>query len=391
MYKISPPHDFFFWKPVIVKIHLILSKSWFAIVLSASCIIITSCTPNERQNSWDIEKTISVDESVTILAKALAKTIQREDARLTIRKLALEMRDADYDILLSWIEYEKMQNGENFIDVLLENIALTQSISVDEAKYFYLSLKDKVPNLHIAVRINEDQWDASSFIPLVACEKQNNRYEKDLVLAFDINGKEYFLSSAETPSHTTLVVGFNERVNEKGEVYPGFIYDNEIPVNTLRASGDMFGIRIIYTLVSWSDLDEGWLQSKAEYKFNLIAPKALTTPWEVWVDIPKSDVKNHKWTCALQNAFNWYFTTYGDFITIQAFEYDGGGSTQSQAFSYKDEETGITYTSTSTWQENDEKLGVLPVHKNDPDWQEYDTGIIKWYMKSTLPGGNTCN
>lgn len=378
---------------------LIFKKEHLGIALFFVLLLVMQSCNKEDAMQLDApvyDTAIQNDIGIEKVAQSVASLMNDPEIRKAIRDKALLQLDADYDILLPWIENDPIGGKSTFGERLIEAFAQVHQVSTTEARNELDLIRAAIPVLQISVPIMAEEWDTENFIPLVAAEKYEKSYPDDKVTAFNSLGEKQSLPYSVAPEEPTVVVGLNERVDEKGNVHPSLIQEGQLDTKhhnakQKRIDGQQLGIRIVYSRRSWKQLDEGWTQSKAEFKFSIIAPKASSTPWAVWIDVKKSDVKNNRWTCALQPAFNWWWASYGDFITFHVVEYDGVGTEESLSVSHKDPNTNLTTTATVKWKSGDEELGSLPIHKNDYVWQEYDTGRVKWYLTGPHAGGNACD
>lgn len=129
--------------------------------------------------------------------------------------------------MTSRFEELTVKNGSIKIrDILSNNLRMTtgksnvKSINKQNIDSFFLKVKEMFPNLQISVPVLCENWDTENFIPLVAFipVDYDEKTHKE-VTAYDINGKEYILSTLEEPNYPVIVVGISERVDINGNMY----------------------------------------------------------------------------------------------------------------------------------------------------------------------------
>ncbi len=133
------------------------------------------------------------------VARKLAEKMKDPHLREALKVEAGRRFDGDYDILF-----------KNFVSDGLDGVGSLKS-------YLYESgLKtDDHPLLNLSIPVHIKKWDTENFEILVAAWVND---KIPYVKAFDSNGKEYLLDQKIEPNMPVLVVGYNERVDESGNL-----------------------------------------------------------------------------------------------------------------------------------------------------------------------------
>ncbi|MEM7370617.1 MAG: hypothetical protein AAF587_18540 [Bacteroidota bacterium] len=364
--------------------------------------VFTACHQFEEQQPLPFSATVDVDTQTQLIGESFASLLAESSTRAWL-KTSFEEADGltGYsEILFRSILTDEILPGLTFGQALFQSYAAKTGMSVEESEVVIHEFLRQTPNLHLNLPFQFLEWNPNDKIPHVAIEHFSKEYPDNKMTAYTHLGEDIKISSLQEPETVTIVVGFHELTDKKGQLIPvnTFIPNPEVDLPdpaTLRGTGEEFRPRIVFSDETWQALDEnGWFNNKAEIKFIIAAPKYSTSPiGSFYCVIPKKTIKDKEWWCAtgIGSPFLWYASTYGDAITLKVIEYDGNGSETTSTVGYKDPNTNINYSTSIKTKTGDEDLGYLTVHKNDPQWQMYGNGQVRLYLVGTHAGGTTCN
>lgn len=192
-----------------------------AVLLTAACTKEESLQQESVSTATDPEVAFK-NKLLTDYAVVLARAVQQEALRTVIRDHAMQRFDGDFDVLVNQLEKEPLDASYGTVRQLMAascTDSRLRSIGVENSDSSYLRILDYIPNVQVSVPIRCEQWDAASFVPLVAVlpydytEKSGN-----VITAYDAQGNAYRLSADEEPGFPVLVVGRSERVDEQGRM-----------------------------------------------------------------------------------------------------------------------------------------------------------------------------
>ncbi|HET9571351.1 MAG TPA: hypothetical protein VFP20_08105 [Bacteroidales bacterium] len=147
-------------------------------------------------------------------AKVLAKAVEHKEFRTLIRNRAVQKFDGDFDVLVGSLEPEMLKASDCSVKQLMRKVASDD---------FYLQnptdLTTVIPNVQVSVPVHCEDWDPSTFVPMVAVLPYDYKEKPgNMITAYDSKGNVHQLSADEEPDFPVLVVGRSERVNEHGEL-----------------------------------------------------------------------------------------------------------------------------------------------------------------------------
>ena len=231
-------------------------------------------------------------------------------------------------------------------------------------------LVDKIPNYEVSVPVNAEEWDENSYQPLIAFIPSdfNEKIHKK-IKAFDVNGKEKWLSIDEDPVLPVILIRPKEDID-----LTNYVPDNGTSLKSSRVNGYLEFVKQIGT----DDIGavESWITGpRCEIKVITISSKTGSIISTDYFDPKRKEIKNSYHTVN-HKIDKWDKNTYGEYWTMQWFEEDGGGTTTASV-KYKTED-GHEATLSYSIKDKDDDLGLKTVHFTDYVGMAYNTGRIKW-------------
>lgn len=314
---------------------------------------------------------LDLDFEKKLLSIIVAKSLLNIEFRNLLKEEAMKQFDGDYDILYQNVKNVNFTKGKTIEDFLFENYLTEKGKTSDATKENFNRIISLIPDFQISIPVNCDKWNSNTEIPLVTYipydfDEQTTQFVK----AFDFKGNVYILPVGQTPNVPVIVIGSNERIN----IQP----TNDEPTITQTSKLTRAdGMKEILKELKFTNLSyyESWLQGKPEIELSIFASDK--TKIKTWTVVPKREDVDNVYKEYNSYLIRWYFGSYGDFLIYCWVELDGGGTTTT-TYTYKDPNTGLTTTITTTGSERDDKIGCSPVHKNDPNNEEYDLGMFRW-------------
>ncbi len=162
-----------------------------------------SLIPNNIYNGYNLrdKKPRELREEEILFAKIariLANKMTSNTFKSFLQNEANKKFDGDFDILVS-------KNSDKKFD----DFSFTELLSKNGIKI------EKYPLLNLSIPLHNEKWNTENDNLLVAGWVND---DMPFTTAYDLNGKEYLLDAKKDPNLPVLVVGFNERVDEKGEM-----------------------------------------------------------------------------------------------------------------------------------------------------------------------------
>jgi hypothetical protein len=318
----------------------------------------------------------SVDQTKNLerVALALAKTMSEKQVRETLKQAALKQFDGDYDVLYADIRNAAFSDGQT----LNQKLAKAENTSAGEID----GLASFSKRVQISVPVNCEEWNTDDFQPLVAVSPVGVA-EKDLatVKAFDANGNVHLLDAKETPKVPVIVVGLSERVDEDGILKPGVK-----PVKQSTKSGRVNGDAEYMYWIKCPVLKdiESWTLGKPELRAMFISAKnpTLVVVDQYFYPPSRGSVDNTWWLIdggTPRFLFSWYTEDLGNYMIYHWLEDDDAGEKQTinQSYTYKDDATGVTNTTSYSFekQSQDVDCGRMMVNFREGNI-DYNTGRI---------------
>lgn len=197
-------------------------------VLGAIMIVTASCSKDN--NPLIAEPTLvpksgyyasTVDQIIDQYSKVIAVALTDSLFRTSLKSCALIQFDGDYDVLAKDFHNHKLSNSTDSVKSFLANIVdrKFQSEFNMSGNMFLEKVTSIIPNLQIAVPVNCEIWDATTFVPNVV----------PLLTDFDDNNSESIATydrylnitnvSLDTdPSIPYVIVSISERIDQNGHI-----------------------------------------------------------------------------------------------------------------------------------------------------------------------------
>lgn len=159
------------------------------------------------------------DQVLEDLALMVTQSLGSPNFRGLVKQEAMKQFDGDYDILLKEFVDQTDIAGHSVRQILIENETLTNTNSSAKARFKSL-LSDalaKNPLLNISVPMHIEAWDAATFIPLVVVNAKESKSSK--LKAYKSDGTIVWLDKDVAPTEPVIVIGWNERVEIKGNSF----------------------------------------------------------------------------------------------------------------------------------------------------------------------------
>lgn len=269
----------------------------------------------------------------------------------------------DDEFLLNYSKLKTKNNDNNIIKLLK---MYSGDLDLDKIQ----SLVDKIPSYEVSVPINADVWDTENYTPLVAFIPENfNEKIHKKIKAFNGSGNPIWIDVNEDPTLPVILIRPKENVD-----LSKYIIENENEFKSARTNGGNERIKQIGT----DNIGEveSWISGpRCELKCITISSKTKSIISEDYFYPKRSDI-NNKFYTVNHKILNWDKNVYGDFITMQWIEEDGGNKT-TLSISYPNQLGGNSTLST-TIEDKDDNLGLKSISFDDNVGIEYNTGKIKW-------------
>lgn len=228
-----------------------LSSRLLALTLSLS-LIFTACgqpdnvTPAVNTSAPSVTQA-QTDAALHTFAQQLASAVTDPGVRTLIAQQTALKFDGDTEALYSTLASQSTSKG-----------TFAQALSSGPAAQRLSTLAAQMPKLNIAVR--GGVWDAAHTVPLVAVAAEGGD-EYAPVIAYDAQGGVHQLDSRTAPDRPVIVVGLNERVDDRGTLLPQFLPTAAGTTPSLTAQG-CYSVKLV-RLDLYNDM-EPWTKGKAE-------------------------------------------------------------------------------------------------------------------------------
>ncbi len=244
----------------LIKFYFIL-LAIFTLVLSESCQ--KEAIKPIADTSFLVPKTPEeiemVNQSMDDFAIGLAKSLQNVNVRKMLKNKVAEKFDDDFDVLWKDIKDSKSSEGITFQESMNRNFKKNSQYNAENHPCFQLS----IPALF-------DKWDVESYIPMVAYDPIG-KDEADItsLKAYDANGNVHFIDANSIPEMPVVVLGFNERTDEMGNLKNQYIVsENNIENNiqiSINSSNKQLSTEDTYLKkIKVMNLSEPWYKGDAE-------------------------------------------------------------------------------------------------------------------------------
>ncbi len=342
-----------------------------------------------------------VNNDLKALSKSVAKALADDEVRMQFFRAAMGRFDGETNVL--WMDLQPSTEQAVVSAAQAGNALELSSMREVETAVSHAS-EALNGNLHLYWAFAEN-FDGSQ-APWVTYTPVDLDADKVTeIVAYDASGDSHVVNGEIARERPLIVLAANERTDASGKVLGGdqsggpginrICAPNEDPPGCqeppppppppppceedcgpdLRESGDLEYIHRFKV----RDDKEGWewLFGSEEIKYRILTPEAGEIAHEYLGS--NGDVNdNNEWHTINEELFNWYHESYGDFLVVVWYEHDSG-NTYTQSIPINDPETGETITTVSvTSTDEDDPMGRLPVHSEDPASEVYDTDDIAW-------------
>lgn len=364
-----------------------------------------------------------------LLAMGIASASKDLAIRQAIYAETQKQFDGDTEVLYSVLRNVSIGERGTFHDAVVNAlIRITGDKSIGESLERDLAAN---PKLHVAVRDEDGKWDPAAFGPIVAIDPEDEAgityiegYTPDL--------KPVQLSAKVAPTEPVIVVGQNERVDDKGNVTQNFAGvgmrngatkslkktvvstgPEEKRVCMIGNGGNTSMIKI--KVPDLSDI-ESWTKGKPELQLTVIGEKGGTLYQNVWDDIKRNDIDG-KFKTLNQPMYDWYYDDYGGYASFAWIELDNWKKEVTWSFTFgggvkagvSGTVSGITVTgekstsasATINHKDKDEVLGQVVVNcrssfpkmniLSNIEFEVGNTGGIAPVSNFTLPVTAVCD
>lgn len=366
---------------------------------------------------------------VKLLAMGIASASKDAAIRQAIYAETQKQFDGDTEVLYSTLRKISVGERVTFHDAVVNAlIRITGDKSIGESLERDLAAN---PKLHVAVRDEDGKWDPRAFGPIIAIDPEDEAgityiegYTPDL--------KPVQLSAKVAPTEPVIVVGQNERVDDKGNVTQNLsgvgmrngatkslkktvvsTGPEEKRVCMIGNGGNTSMIKI--KVPDLSDI-ESWTKGKPELQLTVIGEKGGTLYQNVWDDIKRNDI-NGKFKTLNQPMYDWYYDDYGGYASFAWIELDNWKKEDTWSFKFcggvksgvSGTVSGITVTgekstsasATINHKDKDEVLGQVVVNcrssfpkmniLSNIEFEVGNTGGIAPVSNFTLPVTAVCD
>jgi hypothetical protein len=216
----------------------------FAMV-AAALIIFNGCQKEVFNASDDTPEQLGITKSflnsefekqeynkfIKKFAKALAKSLEDKELRKTLKNEALLEIDGDYDVI--WKDFKhykiKTSNGKEAVKDIIAvklNAKKEKEKNIQEINNF----GEKYKKFQISVPVKCEEWDVDNYCPYVAFLQADYNEKMEVIEAFDVKGNTIELSNKQIPDYPVIVIGLNERSNDRGEILDQYLNLKSIPI-----------------------------------------------------------------------------------------------------------------------------------------------------------------
>ena len=167
------------------------------------------------------------DSHMQSLTKALSSAIiNNQSLKTLIHEEVLKQLDGDYDVLMKDVTKKAVRcedalltkGSDNMITVGdLINLYLpveTKSISSESVLD---QLKRENPNLQIAVPIHAEEWDPTTYTPVVAFLPEDYNDDVEVIYGYNSKGEYVAIDAINEPDVPVIIISQNERQNNIDE------------------------------------------------------------------------------------------------------------------------------------------------------------------------------
>lgn len=328
------------------------------ILLVGTMLITVSCTkegnlPNQQSNiiskgGYDVS---TINEIINQYSKVIAIALDDTGFRALLKRNALVQFDGDYDILVKDIHNQIFINSEDSVVGFLANIVDRNFQSEFEmsGRDFLETVISVIPNLQIAVPVNCETWNTTTFVPNVVPlpidfddNKSNN------IATYDRYWNITNVSLETDPVIPYVVISISERIGHDGHFKYSDYYCKDTN-NNAPSSTTPTNLVVKYSnnanelWLEWPDVNDDFgyqiYRQTTGTSLQLIATTAANT--NIYID--NSVVANQRYTYTVRSlnsqgqpsgfssSASWYGSerTPGDMLKLKSLKFDDKSSLRS--------------------------------------------------------------
>lgn len=354
-----------------------------------ACLFLYSCNQKETAVQPQQVSESATDQRMQLeeAAKVLAMSLQDPSVRVAIKKEAEKMFDGDYDILYSNFANHQLPDGSTFEGKLMA--AKSKLAGAGKATENQKLAATDIALLNISVPVHIEQWDANSYVPLVAVNDVVPGSDK--IKAFDAQGKLHLLDLNVMPDQPVVVVGLNERMNKDGSMKefinatPGKMQlePRQTSPNG-RTKWDEYyradGYFERLNMFRWTNNNalgaaESWAAGAPEVRLYIVAIESNRTIWSGFWKDDRGKFNDAAWYVTETNMFVWNRPTTGNAVAYYWVEED---NEVEWTHSFKAYFLGQEYNLTVKGKSGDFKIGHTEVEFTTTMPHKYSMGTFEF-------------
>ncbi len=168
------------------------------------------------------------DSQMQSLAKAMSSAIvNNQSLRALIHKEVLKQFDGDYDVLMKDVTKKAVRcedalltkGADNLITVGdLINLYLPVETKSVSSESVLDQLKRENPNLQIAVPIHAEEWDPTTYTPVVAFLPEDYNDDVDVIYGYNSKGEFVAIDAINEPDVPVIIISQNERQDNSDDL-----------------------------------------------------------------------------------------------------------------------------------------------------------------------------
>lgn len=240
--------------------------------LALVLILFNSCS---KEN--DVPDTM-LNETKNIGIISTSSTEEIEQINQSMEKFAFDLAKKLTDVETRKVlktEISKKFDGDN--DVLWKDVK--DKIQLYSSKNATTDILETNIKFQISMPKHLETWDETNFTPLVAIDPLGiDESETEFIKAFDSEGNIHYLDASSNPLNPVIVIGLNERVNEKGE-----IKYQESNISSTKTSGT-YGMNVYLKMIKINNLSEPWYKGDAEICLSIAERREYDDDFRLGVD-----------------------------------------------------------------------------------------------------------
>ena len=164
--------------------------------------------------------TEAIDSMMHYYTLAVAKAAQSEEFRITLKKMALQQFDGDYDILASTLHKQTLPSSQTTIQDLIASCydQLSNGYKGMNGNVLIDVLVTALPNLQLSIPVNCEEWNAETYTPHAIHLPLKMKESTTTITAYDAMGMGLTVSTMQDPPVPYIIVSESERVDRDGKL-----------------------------------------------------------------------------------------------------------------------------------------------------------------------------